>query len=247
MSLWTAPVTSASAQDLCNELNGEWDGRYCRASVVSERMATREIKVAVPTDLVDDPTVGPAIRPYLRELFNNWRGKAATMVQDSWGEENHHVFHHGTAISIVFHEEYHAAGPAFNNAYRTFTFDVATGKQLGLGDIVATGVDPLVAIPALAKPYLQRALDQAAWQHIPGSYPFSIDRWAPDQPFSGGFRSWALTSDELVFYMPDYPVGHDSPIQYHQLQQWSMDGGTVQVHIPLIALDSVLRPQYSVT
>lgn len=44
--------------------------------------------------------------------------------------------------------------------------------------------------------------------------------------------------------MPNYPVGHDSPIQYNQAQQWSMDGGTVEPHIPLAALSSVPRPEF---
>lgn len=44
--------------------------------------------------------------------------------------------------------------------------------------------------------------------------------------------------------MPDYPVGHDSPIQYGQSQQWFMDGGTVEPHIPLSALSPVLRPEF---
>ena len=60
--------------------------------------------------------------------------------------------------------------------------------------------------------------------------------------YSGGYKAWALAGDELILYMPDYPVGHDTPINYtpgdHAVV---MDGGTVQAHIPLAALGSVLR------
>jgi hypothetical protein len=213
--------------------------------VVSERKATRDIKVAVPGDLVDNPTTGPAIREYLRNLFNNWRTKGASMVQDSWGQANFEVFQHGNALSVVFHEDYHADGPWFNNAYRTFTFDMATGKRLELADITRPGVDPHAAIPPLADPFISEALDRAAPPHAPGSYPFSPDRWTPDKPFSGGYQAWALTPDELILYLPDYPVAHDTPIQYGQPQQWSMDGGAVQPRIPLSALSSILRPEYS--
>ena len=64
--------------------------------------------------------------------------------------------------------------------------------------------------------------------------------------YSGGYKAWALTPDELILYMPDYPVAHDTPIDYTPgLMQWSMDGGTVQAHIPLTALSSILRPEYA--
>jgi hypothetical protein len=46
----------------------------------------------------------------------------------------------------------------------------------------------------------------------------------------------------LIIYMPDYPVGHDEPINFTTgTMQWYIDGGTVQAHIPLSALASLLR------
>lgn len=63
--------------------------------------------------------------------------------------------------------------------------------------------------------------------------------------YSGGYKAWALTPDELILYMPDYPVGRDSPVDFTPgRMQWSMDGGTVQAHIPLSALAPVLQPQF---
>ncbi len=242
-----APAATATAQTFCGELGGDWDGQYCHTSVLSERKALRDIKMALPGDLVENLTSGPAIREYLRNLMNNWRTKGASMVQDSWGEENFQVFPHGRARSVAFHEDYHADGPSFNNAYRTFTFDMAEGSRLQLADITKPGVDPLTAIPPLAEPFIQEALDRAAWQHSPGTYPFTVDRWTPDKVFSGGYRAWALTPDELILYMPDYPTGHDSPIQYGQSEQWFMDGGAVEPHIPLSALSAVLRPEFGGT
>jgi hypothetical protein len=42
--------------------------------------------------------------------------------------------------------------------------------------------------------------------------------------------------------MHDYPVAHDDPINFAPgIMQWSMDGGTVEAHIPLTALSSVMR------
>ncbi len=55
-AIGTAPAASASAQSFCGELGGDWDGHFCRTSVVSERKATREIRMAIPDDLIDNPT-----------------------------------------------------------------------------------------------------------------------------------------------------------------------------------------------
>ena len=246
LALTGTPAVGASAPSLCSELGGSWDGQYCNAEVHSERLATRYIRMAVPGELVDNPVAGPPIRDYLGKMFNNWRIKGASMVIDSWGNENYEIFQHGPALTAVFHEDYHAEGPYINNAYRTFTFDMARGRQLQLTDITKPGVDPYASIPQLGDAYITDALDSAFWEHRAGDYPFVTDRFTPDKVFSGGYRSWALTPDELILYMPDYPVSHDTPIQYDQMQ-WFMDGGNVQAHIPLAALSSILRPEYGGT
>ncbi|WP_240274660.1 mannan-binding family protein [Mycobacterium ulcerans] len=234
------PTARASASSFCGELGGDWDGQYCHTSVVSERKAVRDIKVAVPADLIDDATAGPVVRDYLRTLVTNWKSVGAQMVADSFVEENYQVFRHGSMLSAVFHEDYHADGPKPNNAYRTFTFDTGGGRRVQLADLTTS--NPLTAIPPLGQPYIQAALDAAAPPHDPGTYPFVADRWTPDKVYSGGYRAWALTPDELVLYLPDYPVGHDEPIDFMPgAAQWSMDGGAVVAHIPLSALGPVLR------
>ncbi|AGC60279.1 hypothetical protein NJB18091_37660 [Mycobacterium marinum] len=241
----TAPSAWGSAQSFCGELGGDFDGRYCHTTVTSVRKADRDIRMAIPGDLVDNAVSGPVVRDYLRTLYNNWREKGADMVQDSWGEENYQQFGHQSAVSVVFHEDYHADGPKINNAYRTFTFDTALGRQLQLTDIVKAGLDPLAVIPPLAEPFVAAALDRAAPPHQPGTYPFTVDRWTPDKVYSGGYKAWALTPSELILYLPDYPVAHDNPINYEPgMPVWSMDGGAVEAHIPIDVLAPVLRSGY---
>ncbi|OBF06710.1 mannan-binding protein [Mycobacterium sp. ACS4054] len=235
----TAVPASASAPSFCGELGGDWDGQYCHTSVTSERKAVRDIKVAVP-DLVDNPTTGPVVRDYLKTLVTNWKTANASMAADSYGEENFEVFRHGNLLSAVFHEDYHADGPKPNNAYRTFTFDMASGRRVQLADLTTS--NPLTAIPPVAAPFVETALNQAPPPHDPGTYPFVLDRWTPDKVYSGAYKAWALTPDELILYMPDYPVAHDEPLNFTPgAMQWFMDGGTVQAHILLSALGSVLR------
>jgi hypothetical protein len=240
MTVHGSPSARASAPSFCGELGGTWDGQYCHTTATSERNAVRDIKLALPEDLLDNPATGSVIRDYLRTLYNNWRNANAHMAADSYSEENYQEFRHGTLLSAVFHEDYHADGPRPNNAYRTFTFDMAGGRRLQLSDLTTS--NPLTAIPPLAQPFIETALNAAPPQHDPGTYPFIIDRWEPDKVYSGAYKAWALTPDELIIYMPDYPVAHDEPLDFTPgALQWFMDGGTVQAHIPLSALGPVLR------
>lgn len=245
----TAPPASASALAFCDEVGGQWDGQFCSTSVVSQRNAVRKIKMALPGDLVNNPT----IREYLTNLMNNWRNAATKMVQNSFGEQDFQIFHHGDAMTVVFHEMYsgtvgtdalaHPNAPIISDAYRTFTF--ADGRQLQLADLFKPGVDHRAEIPRLGAPFIVAALDAAPPPHQPGTYPFTPDRWTPDKVYSGGYRAWALTPDELILYMPDYPVSRDFPLDFTiGRMQWAMDGGTVQAHIPLSALAPVLRPEF---
>ncbi len=207
-------------------------------------MAVRDIKIAIPEELVDNPTTGPVLRNYLSTLVDNWR-TVGTMVADSFGEANFQVFQHGDALSVVFRETYHADGPDFNNAYRTFTFHMGDGRRLQLSDLTKPGVDPLAEIPMLGRPYIEKALNAAPPPHNPGTYPFTVDRWTPDKVYSGGYKAWALTPTDLILYMPDYPVARDHPINFTPgVMHWSMDGGTVQAVIPLSALSTILRPEF---
>jgi Protein of unknown function (DUF3298)/Mannan-binding protein len=250
-ALAVAPPASASAPAFCGEIGGNWDGVYCRATVDTERRATRDIKLALPDGLVDSPVIAD----YLRTLMDNWRNAAVNMAADSFAEETFETFNHGGATTVVFHEVYsatwgtdagsHPNAPVLNNGYRTFTF--AGGRQLQLADVLKPGT-PLAAIPPLAHPYVVQALDRARPAHQPGTYPFYPERWTPDKVYSGGYKAWALTPNELILYMPDYPVAYDLPIDFTIGKlKWWMDGGAVQVHIPLAALSPIMRPEYGGT
>lgn len=238
-----APTAVAAPVSLCDEWGGQWNGQYCHTSVESDRKAMRDIKIALPGELIDDSVAGPVLRDYLSTLVGNWTRVGRGMAADSFGEANFQLFRHGETVSVVFRETYHADGPDFNNAYRTFTF--GGGRQLQLADLTKPGIDPLAAIPPLAHPFIVQALNQAPPQHQPGSYPFVPDRWTPDKVYSGGYKAWALTPDELILYMPDYPVARDTPIDFTSgVMKWAMDGGTVQARIPLSALGPILRPEF---
>lgn len=55
----------------------------------------------------------------------------------------------------------------------------------------------------------------------------------------GQYRAFAVTPDELILYLPDVPMTHETPWPRDRFV-WSMDGGTVIVRVPLSALSSIL-------
>ncbi|MEZ0050281.1 hypothetical protein ABIA30_001271 [Mycobacterium sp. MAA66] len=217
----------------------------CSASVTSKQGATMNIAVALPDELMDDPTAGPVLQAYSRDLVDGWRKTGELVTRDNTASAEYQLYSATSSVkSVVYHELFQTQGTLPNDAYRTFTFDLARGKRLDLVDLFAPGVDPLTAIPPLARPYLIQALDQASPPHQPNTYPFILDKWEPHldgSGFSGNYRAFALTPDELILYMPDAPMSHENPPQPGEFR-WSMDGGTVTVRIPLAVLKPLLRP-----
>ena len=69
--------------------------------------------------------------------MSNWKTAAVRMAADSFAEEKLQIFQHGGAVTAVFRETYHADGPNFSNAYRTFTF--VGGRRVQLADLMRTG------------------------------------------------------------------------------------------------------------
>jgi Protein of unknown function (DUF3298)/Mannan-binding protein len=253
-SVVLAPTAAASVVSFCSDIGGQWDGQNCNASVLSERKAVRDIQIALPGDLIDNPVMGSTLRDYLSTLMNNWKTAAVHTVQDSHGEAHFQTFQHGDVLTVVYREIYsgtwgtdagtHPNAPVLSNGYRTFAYNMATGQRVALADVLKPGT-PFAAIPPLAHPYVVDALNAAPPPHQANTHPFVPELWTPDRVYSGGYRAWALTPDELILYMPDYPVGNNVPIDYTiALPNWAMDGGVVQAHIPLAALSPILRPEF---
>jgi hypothetical protein len=244
-----ASASPAAATSSCGAvLGGNWDDNdgACVTQLTSNRQAIMTMTIGMPRELIDDPTAGPVLRDYLRTRADDWRTTAASMVRANEASVDSRVYSHGPLRSVVFHEYWWTVGNMQNNAYRTFTFDLASGRRLELTDLFTAGVDPLTALPALVRPFLLPALDAARPPHDPGTYPFTPDKFEPQRDgsgYSGNYRAFALTTDDLILYLPDAPMAHENPWPPDRLV-WSVDGGTVEVDVPLGALTPILRPQY---
>lgn len=239
----TAPAADASAGQLCGELVGTWDGTNCTTVVMSQHNAEMLITLGLPVAMLDNPTAGPALSDYFRRLMAGWRKAGSETLRDSRAFTSYQTFSGPGAIqSVVVHETFEPFGVQANNAYRSFVFDMAQERRLTLADLFKPGVDPKAAIPPAAAPFLPAVLDAAAPPHVPGSYPFTVEAFQPNAEgpgYTGDYRAFALTADHLILYMPDAPMLRENSTPGSRFV-WSMDGGTVQVHVPLSALAPLL-------
>lgn len=246
----TAPTATASAPSFCEELQAEWDGQRCGTVVVSARKAERYIAFDLPEPLLDNPVAGPVVRDFFRRLMTGWRDSGAEAIRDSSAIAYADSFAGPGAVqSLVIHECLEPFGMQANNAYRTFVFDMDKGRRLALADLFKPGVDPMSVIPPAAAPRLTAALDAAAPPHAPNTYPFTVEEFQPGPSgsgYTGDYRAFALSVDELILYMPDAPMLRENPRPADRLV-WSMDGGTVVVRVPLVSLATSLRPEYGGT
>lgn len=243
----TAPPAAASAEQLCAELDARWDGARCTTVVTSPREAERLISLGLPGPQLDNPTSGPALRNYYHRLMGGWRKSGSDTPRDSSASADYQIYTGPSATqSVIVHETFEPFGMQTNNAYRSFVFDMAAGRRLLIADLFKPGVDPMAAISSAIEPLLPAALDTAAPPHAPGTYPFTVEEFtvgAGGPGYTGEYRSFALSGDELILFMPDAPMLREDPTPPDRYV-WSMDGGTVTLHVPLSALAGSLLPAY---
>lgn len=237
----------ASAEAFCGELGADFDGSRCSTVVTSQRNATRLIWLDLPGAQLDDPTAGPPLRNYYHRLMNGWRDSAASTPRESSAFATYRLYSGPGAVqSVIVHETIEPFGLQANNAFRSFVFDMAQGRRLLLADLFRPGVDPMTVIPPATVATLPAALDAAAPPHAPGTYPFTVEEFTPGPNgpgYTGEYRSFAMTGEDLIFFLPDAPMLREDPSPHDRLV-WSMDGGTVELHVPLAALADSLRPEY---
>jgi hypothetical protein len=194
----SATGPSPAPNKLCSDVAGAWDAKSGRCTLSKDLAngAHVEVKATYPTDLVDHPTAGPVLGPFVRRFFSD-HGRAGA---DGAGDAalTYSLITHSQAVKTVFfHADwFFAQMPHPVAEIATFTFDFDQGKQLQLADLFCPGTDPLKAIPTIARPFVQQALV--------GS-PFRVEQFEPGTPegeLADNYQAWALDAGDLVLYMP---------------------------------------------
>jgi hypothetical protein len=189
---------SPTPNKLCSDIAGAWDAKSGRCTLDKDLAngVHVEVKATYPADLVDNPVAGPVLGPFVRKFLSDYGQAGANGTGDA--DLAYSLFTHSQAVKTVFFQAdwYFAQMAHPNGEITTFTFDFDKGKQLQLADLFCQGTDPLKAIPAIARPFVQQALV--------GS-PFRVEEFEPDKPegeLADNYQAWVLDADDLVLYMP---------------------------------------------
>jgi hypothetical protein len=210
---------------LCTEVHGGWDAKAgrCKLSRDGANGVHVEVNASYPVDLVDNPTAGPVLTPFVQKFFADY-GETDT---NGSGDANltSSVLSHATSVrTVVFQADwYFNSMPHPSGQITTFTFDLDHEKQLQLADLFCPGTDPLKAIPPIAHPFVQQALS--------GS-PLRVEQFEPDHPegeLADNYQAWASDGDDLVLYLP---AGRGPG---------GVPPGFIKPRIPLAKFSSILR------
>ncbi len=143
-------------------------------------------------------------------------------------EADYDVHLSDATVSYVYHMYADTMGAHPNAYYRTFTFDLATGEELHIGDLfqttdfleVLSNESRIRLVPQIAKGY-----------EVPEA---ELDRSMLDAgttPFSDNFQNFYFEGNALVLLFPPYQVG-----------PWAL--GTQEVAIPRSELGNTLKAAY---
>lgn len=124
--------------------------------------------------------------------------------------------------SYVFTIYVDTLGAHPNAFYRTFTFDLGTGEELGIGDLFVPKSEYLKRLSAISEFELSKALgDTVDIEYVRDGV----------KPEALNFQSFAIEGDALVLIFPPYQVAPYA-------------AGTHRVSIPLSQLAEILKPAY---
>lgn len=214
-------ISAQSAEDaVCMNAGGFIEDGQCmlRSAV--------EIEVAYPTEIAAYPFVQQTVDAYLdtarAEFVNNFVQYG--MDFPSPGPWSFHVisdaFYHNDIMSLQFTISDYTGGAHPNAYFRTFMFDLAQGRELGLADMFIEGEATLNDLAPLVQADLI-----AQWGDDMDT------QWMQDgtTPTVENYQNVLLAPDALVFLFPPYQVG-----------PYAM--GPQQVSLPLTQISGFLVP-----
>ncbi|WKG04623.1 hypothetical protein [Mycolicibacterium sp. HK-90] len=217
------PSPEAASVAFCDDNGGTWDqaGGVCKRQVLNGHHIAVQLSAMYPEDLLKDQTAGPPLKEFVRDFFTRFGHPDDGLVRDGQADLTYETFEHGPGIrSVVFRIFSYLGGAHPNAEITTFTFDLQRGKQLALADLFCRNVDPLTALPPLARPYVEKTVTEG----------IDIARFDPGHRYNytDDYRAWYLDGPDLVLVMP---AARSGPVQ---AGQW-------QPHIPLAELNSILH------
>jgi hypothetical protein len=210
-------------EDRCFDKGGVWDAEAERCLIRS----SFELEIAYPTELADYDIVTETLDAFVadqKEQFAQMLSFGVESLPASYAPwtlsmDYATYAYSDTIMTVVYTISQYAGGAHPNTYYQTFTFDLAENRLLTLEDLF-TEAPYAVLTPLVAQNLMEQMGEWAdvAW----------IENGTGDNPEN--YRNFALTEDELIFFIPPYQVA-------------AYAAGSFEVRIPLSELSDILVPE----
>ncbi|MFO7321856.1 MAG: DUF3298 domain-containing protein [Chloroflexota bacterium] len=223
LSSGAASAQSGSLEDFCLSKGGVWDAEEaaCKATTIIE------MNVEYPVELAAQlPAIEYAVDEFVREQREEILALGtdtlypAGRVMNFYLDISSDVFYHSDTIaSLLLTVSNYTGGAHPNSFFKTMTFDLENGIQLGFNQVFPPENNPLAIIAPIAQAQLIEKL------------PDLEESWIRDGASmdSANYRNFVLTEDSVIFYFDPYQV---APYVY----------GPQQVEIPLSELEAIMAP-----
>lgn len=192
--------TAAAQEDQCLTKNGTWDAdtSTCKLTVGVT------VEVDYPLELAEFPAAAAVIDEFVANQQQSFISSYTpdytlpSYTNNWWMGITHEDYQFSDDVrSVVFTNSFYTGGAHPNSGYTTFTFDVANDTQIMLEDLFVDGNIPWDTISTFVQGDLNSRLtdmtDSATIELGTGTNP-------------DNYKSWALTSDSLIFFFDPYQV-----------------------------------------
>jgi hypothetical protein len=220
-------VFVVAQEDVCYEKGGTWNAEDTTCNIQHQI----EMDVSYPITLAQYPIVEQTVDAFIAETrsqflagvtapemfaFPSTGGFFLSISFDEYRFSD-------TVISLVFTVADYTGGAHPNSWYRTFTFDLAQGREITLGDLFIEGSNPLAVISPIVQQDLLTRIGEM-------TDPTWIEQGTGENPVN--YQNFAITPDALIFFFPPYQVA-------------AYAAGPQQSSIPLSQISAILASPFN--
>jgi hypothetical protein len=193
-------VVSVTAQeDVCYEKGGMWNAEDTTCTI----QHSIDIDVSYPITLAAYPIVEQTVDGFITETRSQFLGFVTAPEMFAFPSTGgfflsiaYDEYHYSDSIvSLVFTVADYTGGAHPNSWYKTFTFDLAQGRELTLDDLFLVGSNPLAVISPIVQQDLLTRIGEM-------TDPTWIEQGTGENPEN--YQNFALTADQLLFFFPPY-------------------------------------------
>jgi len=219
-------VAVSAQEDICSQKGGIWNAEDTTCNI----QHSIDIEISYPVTLAQYPIVEQTVDAFIQETRSQFLAGVTAPEMFSFpvfggfflsiGYDEYRFSEE--IVTLVFTVGDYTGGAHPNSYYRTFTYDLAQGRQLSLYDLFIEGADPLSVISPIVQQDLQTRIGEM-------TDPEWIALGTGDNPEN--YANFAITPDALIFFFSPYQVA-------------AYAAGPQQSSIPLSQISAILASPF---